>query len=252
MRSAARPNTRSRSAETAEPASGPRSPLLCSAIAGTPTALNGPCSPSANGNASRENSVNARGSPASSPVSVFTAASAVRRSCIGESSASEDHGKAIGLRSCWEARSPRTITASGSRSAAGSCSASCRAPATPPVPPLVDTSVSVRCVWRPPNTRPSSTRAAVPDSSASALRPAASRCATTTIPGPGRPTRVATTDSSVRSPSIVSPWKRRTTTLLQPLPRLQNEPRKLRCTEAATPMSPASPGRRSGKRPASR
>ena len=90
-----------------------------------------------------------------------------------------------GRRSSPPPMSPSTSTAS---TGPVSRRARSRAPAAPPLPPLVETNVIVRRRRPPATTRASSSIAAVPDSSARAPRPAASRWATTTIPGrAGRP-----------------------------------------------------------------
>ena len=90
------------------------------------------------------------------------------------------------------------------RKTTASTTAKTSAPAAPPLPPLVETSTIVRCVSRAANTRASSISAAVPDSSPSDPRAAASRWARITIGVfPLDPGRCAVTVSSVLSPPIV-------------------------------------------------
>ena len=189
MRSAARPNPRRRSADTARAGARARArrwpgsrPPACR------PALNGPCSPERERERQPRELRDARaGCPASAPVSSRSAASTVRRSCTGRQPRAvgpRQHPRAAHRRRRQVAEHEHRV---GARVALGQVPAPARrAPAAPPLPPLVETSVSVRSVWRPPKTRASSSSAAVPDSSASAGLPAASRCATTTIPGPGR------------------------------------------------------------------
>jgi hypothetical protein len=118
--------------------------------------------------------------------------------------------------------------------------ASWLAPAAPPEPPLVEAKVMLRRSW-PETTLASSNIAAVPDSSARAPRPAASRWATTTRPPPGAPAWRATTVVRRRSPSIVSPSARE---LLTEKP--SEIERNVAAISRASASSCTSPGRRCG------
>ena len=219
-RSAARPNVSSRWREIGASAGGGRSPPIDSRTAGSPRASSAPCSPNVAGIAKRANWLSARGAPEPEPVSTRTASWTVARRRCGVAPSALDQPVTSGALTLRDARSPSTSTppigplSSLARSAA---------PAAPPLPPLVETSVSVRRVWRgAPKMRASSSSAAVPDSSASARLPAASRCATTTIRSSIVPGRCAMTVRSDRRPSIVSP-SRVTVRTRKPASRISEE-----------------------------
>src|SRR5439155_20784380 len=154
-----------------------------------------------------------------------------------------EYGTTGGSRVRAAATSPSTIAASND---ALSWAANSAAPASPPLPPLVDTSTIVRWVSRAANTRASSSSAAVPDSSARALGPAASRWARiatgAALVAPGRS---AITVLSVRWPSIVCALKLRLRTV-KPPPAVPPTPSRSRATCAASRRSPRLPGRLCG------
>ena len=186
-RIAARPNASRRFSDTAARGLGPVSPETWSSTAGRPPRAASPCSETVSGSARRAHWPIAREPPAWAPTSRRTALSSVRRSPIGAASRSLDQGTIQGLWMRLPARSPSTIAASIGSPAA--LSANACAPALPPLPPEVETSTSVEDRSRTLNTRASSSSAAVPDSSASAGEPRASRWAITTmrrLESPGR------------------------------------------------------------------
>jgi hypothetical protein len=150
-----------------------------------------------------------------------------------------DHGVTSGARTVRDARSPSTSTAPTGRP--DSSRARSAAPAAPPLPPLVETTVSVWRAATPPKMRVNSSRTAVPDSSASAPRPAASRCATTTICSSIVPGRRAMTVRRLWRPSIVLAW--RCTVRTRKLAA-----RICAAISAAMRLSASEPGRRSAKR----
>ncbi len=202
--------------------------------------MNGPCSPSVSGKARRASCTAGVTPPGRRPVSCMTAASTVRRSASGASAVDDDHGTTNGRLVRVPARSPSTSTASTGvvPSPPYSCASRC-AEASPAVPPLVDASTSVRPSVRPPSTRANSNSAAVPDSSARAPRPSASRCATTRTRRLEKPARSPTTVSSCLLPSAVWAVNERT-------PTRKPFARSVAPTRCATSRSPAEPGRRRG------
>ena len=237
LRSAARPNASMRFSVTSVSAAGPCSPEACSSTAGSPARAASPCSETVSGSARRAHWPIAREPPACTPTSRRTALSSVRFTPIGAACSPFDHGTIHGLRVRRPATSPSTITASIGSSATDSAHA--RAPAAPPLPPEVETSTSVDDSSRTLNSRAISSSAAVPESSASAGEPSASRCASTTIRRLERPGRTPTTVSSSCGPRTVrsSVVRRDTRKLLA---------RNVSATRSARARSASEPGGRSG------
>ena len=236
-RSAARPKASMRFSDTGARAPGPRSPDACSSTAGSPARAASPCSETVSGSARRAHWPIAREPPACTPASRRTALSSVRRRPIGAARSPLDHGTIHGLCVVRPATSPSTITASTGSPAVDSANA--RAPAAPALPPDVETSTSVEESSRTLNTLAISSSAAVPDNSASAGEPSASRCAMTTIRRLDSPGRTPTTVSSAVFPRTVrsSLVERETRKLLA---------RNVSATRSASARSASEPGGRDG------
>ncbi len=210
-------------------------------MAGIPSRLTSPCSESVSGTARRRYWASIPVRPGSRSDSSRSAADIVRERDSGAGSPPLAQGTTMGLRSCVLARSPRTNAAS--TGPLTSCAAA-RTPAKPPLPPETDTSVIVFLSSRSANRRASSSRTAVPDSSAAAPSPAESRCATTRSVRADRPSRLAMTVSRSASPSIVG------SVVLKRLTSAKPVASRRAATRSASAVSCALPGRRLGKRSA--
>ena len=141
------------------------------------------------------------GDPVDSWACCETAAATVLRSIGGATTWAFAHGTTTGWRRPVPAMSPSTTTAS-TGCCRGSDLASASAPDAP-VEPLVEASTIERRWVSPERAWASSSSTAVPDASAVAGEPSASRWATTTIAPLVSPGRTPTTLTSVRRPSAV-------------------------------------------------